>query len=252
MGKLAMWGAVAGAGKGLHEVSTERQKAEIRAGESKIDHERNMAIERFRATKAEELESQRQEGATDRTNIGAETDITTTEMQVGGAQTRTETTTDAAADRQNDQQAFQMEESSLDRASAERIASLRASASSASIRAALERFEPKVLTVQEAAQYGMTNDVDTPAVYDKQEGRWYVQEGNRYILPGTPAESIRRAPTEAENHLFSNPGNANSFLSTYSYLPMGFLNVLRGPAGTSGQGGMLTSGRDAEPQAGQE
>lgn len=234
MGKLALWGAVSGGAEAAGEHIKEKETREAEAAAADIDHKREMALERLRQRSATERTGMQQTGATERTGmqIDAQRDIAGLEQE--GAMSRVEREGEIRSDLQSSEQAWMAEENQLDRESRERIARYTSGVSSAAARAARERFKPKILTVTEAnEQYpGLSMEKDTPAIYDEMAGTWYIQQGDKYVLPDTKPAQIARAPQAAVQHLFENPQLATEFIKPrdqggYGYLPLGFMQALR-------------------------
>lgn len=222
MGKLAMWGAVAGGAEGWQQ-NIERKLASEAAA---IDAAREERITKLKHKQTTELESMRQEGATGRTEMEITgrkeiEDIRGWNQEQGIVLRANYQMQEAGAGRE-----FEAEQRQLDRESRERIAKIQSGARSSGAKKALERFEPRVLSTSEANEYGIAIETDTPAIYDKAQGKWYLQQGDRLVLPGTPSERIARAPREAVKALLANPGRADIFQNEYGYLPIDYLGVL--------------------------
>lgn len=234
MGKLALWGAVAGGAEEVKENIKEQQAAAAEAEKASIDHAREMAMERLRQRGQKDVVGMQQEGATQRTGMQIEGQRDVQELAGSQAMERVEAEGGIRTELQDDEQAFQAEQAQLDRESSERIARYTSGVSSAAAKAARERFKPKVLTVTEANEQfpQLQVEQDTPAIYDEFSATWYLQQGDRYIPAGRESGQVARAPQKAIEHLFKNPQLATEFVKPrdqggYGYLPLGFMQVLR-------------------------
>lgn len=238
MGSLAMWSGVAGAAKGWQE-NVEHQRTEEK---SQLDHDRQMAIERFRADRATELETQRQEGATERTTIGAETDIETTGMVVGGRAEQGELDRELRVDLQEREQEWRSGEAELERQLKRDITSLtqRHSRSDPRFNSLVDRYQSKTLKEGETPEGmppGYIVERDTPAVFDQETGTWWLQDNGKLIQPGDTGERITTNEQGQEviavpnsqhvTALMDNPDQAPAFIQRFGYLPQSYLQARR-------------------------
>ena len=225
MGKLALWGAVAGGAKGYQKELANREKRET----ADIDEARQA---RFAKMKMEHDEAMAARGEKhDQDMAGLKSDYTLKEIGARGEsqqeidQARIGATTESQLGVQDDRQEFDEEQNRLDRLSREKIAKLSRTGAAT---AASKRFQPKIITVAEASEFpGLKNEVDQPAVYDTQAGKWYIQKGDKLLLPGNDAPETK-APNKAVDALYKDPSLMPAFQAKYGYIPADVLEILNG------------------------
>jgi len=227
MGKLALWGAVAGGAKGYQKELANREKREA----ADLDEARQARFAKMKMEHDEKLAGRSEEH--DKNMAGLKSDYTIAEIGARGEvqqavdQSRIGATTESQLGVQDDRQEFDAEQNKLDRESREKIAKI---ARSPNASAAAKRFQAKTLTVTEAQAKGMPIEQDTPAVFDTKAGKWYVQQGSMLLYPGDE-EPERPAPSQAIDALYKNPGHLSAFYDKYGYAPTDMLEILNA-AGT--------------------
>lgn len=221
MGKLAMWGAVAGGAEGYQTELANREKREAAA----IDEQRQERLLKMQQAHSEKMAGRREEHEKALQKTRGEQAVTQIGAQGENQLAVVDATMGGRGELQDDQQAFLTIENQLDRESREKIAA--ASRSAAAIKAA-KRFEAKILSVGEANEYGIKIETDAPGVYDKESGTWFLQKGDKLVLPeSTPPEGgYARANQTHVDNLYKNPDRVLEFVSKFGYAPIGVLSLL--------------------------
>lgn len=207
MGKLALWGAVGGAGKGMVENAEAQRKIDM------------AQIEEMREVRIRQLEN---EMATVRQRQSQEFQAGEGEKDRGFKKEETAAERHFRESQAGEEREFKASEGSKDRASAERIAGMRAEAAGGSKKGRWDFSKVKETSMLEG---GMPGEFEIPMVRDKKTGRQYLQRGDRFMLPGDEPKSVRRAARSEVDKLMQNPGQADNFLNTYRYLPIEFFSM---------------------------
>jgi len=240
MGALALWGAVGGAAKGAEKGILMKADEETKERQSKIDHDRQVALERLKQTHAIEIEDMRQKGATTRTEMGEEGALERTKLGIEGSLEVEDARAFNAENRQIIEQNWKSIENELDRQHEMGLEKYktRGSGSDPMLNAALDRYEKTTLTEQQMNEYGIAmSQRDLPLIYDKLAGRYYTQEGDKLFIangekPDLTAKDAEGNPLwakPAQEHLdalAANPtGYEDRFATSFGYLPGWFLAV---------------------------
>ena len=277
MGKLAMWGAVAGGAQGYQKELANREKRDA----AKIDEQREARFAKMKMGHDEAMASRSE--AHDKNMAGLKNDYTIQEIGARGeAQKEVDASRigeqgEVSSTLQDDAQAHKTEENVLDRESRERIAALSRTGPSAAAIEAAKRFAPKMMkTTRMNPDTNMEEETDAPGLYDKESGLHYAQKGTDFYLPGdTPSEediAMRKmnenkyaalasegredeydgppvATQEKVALLYENPDKIADFYDKYKFIPSGIIASLAAanapppaappPAAAAPQGGQL-------------
>jgi hypothetical protein len=214
-----------------------KQEQDDRKEMADIDRQRQEALQRLKQKHETAIQETKGDQSLEQIGATGEAQIEVVKARDKGAMERQEDAQAHADVQFDDKMLFDREQKALDRASKEKIAEIGATARSKGstdpkVKAMMERFVPKILTVAEAQENGLTADKDQPAIYDEMTAAWYIQEGNKYVLPDTDAKQIARAPASAVDFLFDNPQYMTEFIKPkseggYGYLPLGIMSVLK-------------------------
>lgn len=214
MGKLAQWGALAGAAEGMEKNVEYARKESM----SKLDEQREIRLK--------QLEDQMRTKQAERGYAHDE--------KIQGAKI------DASKDIQSGDQTFKSAEAQLNRnfeagqqekdlAAKKEIAGIQAGSKGTT--AAYKRWDAKTTTQTRTGESGIPEQYDSVALFDKGTGRTYMQQGSRFLPQGTDPKAVRRAPREAIADLLSDPTKADAFIEAYSYLPIEFFGAVQGQIG---------------------
>jgi hypothetical protein len=198
MGKLALYGAVAGAGQGLVGLSEQKERKSL----ADLDAERQEGLVRLRdelaGTRADaEYERERADQLKDLEDERRREDEVRAEEQEHDV--RMQTQKDVAA----------MERTMV------------SSSDSASLLGELE-FDYATTKVAEVGPEGFT---ERPVTTVRMAGLPMTLSGNKYIPEGQDESAIQDATEEHTQYLIDNPDleTAQVFLEQYNYLPRGFV-----------------------------
>jgi len=216
----ALWGALGGAADAAKEVYGRKQEAEIAEAKAGADEKRAMRLEKMRQKyRSTEAEAQR-EFRTD------EREASQT-FQSGEASAQRE---EAGKQKEYDRQQRAVE-GFQDRESAERIADKKVAASTAGKGSTKEneryKFTTKKLPEKFTPDGGMTGGGEVMTVTDKKTQQTFTQQGDIFVPQGDGVEM--RQPGDRKGALAKlrkNPELAQQFLSTYKWLPVGYLEHL--------------------------
>lgn len=229
MGKLALWGAVGGLGKGIQTNIEDERK---RQGEVEA-HEREMALRRYEAEEA----AQRQQ-----TGIAAQEGLQTQEIasreKIAGQEVG------ARKELQGTEIKAKKEEGAANRASAERIAGIRARATMAARSTGKKRWDFAAQKTDPTIDPKSGEIVPGKVVNvlrDTNRGLTFVQSGNRFLLPDVDPTTTKSAAASEVRKLLQNPEQADNFLATYKYLPAEFIASQSSSANWGGSSSMSTS-----------
>jgi hypothetical protein len=218
MGKLAAWGAVAGAGKGMQANIEMEQKKEL----MNLDEARTRRIlqmqQEFQA--GQQTSSQAHAEKLQGNQIGAQK-----EMQGAGFE--------HAEGMQDDQQGFLQEqqgaeqgwksgENEKDRAATLEAARIRADSSTTK----KGRWTFSKMKETRAMEGQIPGEFEVPVLRDGKTGRQYIQRGDRFMLPEMEPGSIRRAARSEVQKLLKGELDPDVFLNAYKYLPIEAFNAL--------------------------
>lgn len=254
MGKLAMWGAVAGGAEGYQTELANREKRDA----AKIDEARQERFAKMKMAHDEsmagrsERHDQKMAGLTSKyakEEIGARG-----EVQQAVDTNRIAAQAEDATALQDDRQAHEVSENSLDRASREAIAALSKSQPSAAAIEAAKRFKSKMMkTTRMNPDTGMEEEVDTPGLFDETSKLHYAQKGSSFYLPGDVPSDEEIAERKANEDqyaalasegrqaeydgpavatqeklqlLYSNPDRIADFYDKYKFIPSGIIAAL--------------------------
>jgi hypothetical protein len=229
MGSLALWRGVEGVGKGMGQLAEQRMADESYEKRAGIDEARAQRLEKLKQEHTLEVTGVQQEGAMERQVAGDEAAMSRTEVQQRAMDER------AAADRESRERTTAMTGESRETVERMGIAAgkydkVGSGASDPRFKAIVDKYEAKTLTVSQASELNPSNplfnvDKDTPAIYDGTT--WYLQQGDKYVLPDTePKLPAKRA--EAEAWVLEDPmGRGTTYRQTYGYLPVGYFDRLR-------------------------
>jgi len=222
MGKLALWGAVGGIGAGMQRNIDEERKQQA----AQQAHERDMAIRKFEAEEAAKRQS---------TGIEAQKGMQTEELgarekmqgtEISARQKLQEQEIEAKQSEGGEERKFRGKEGAANRASAEKIAGIRASAVGARGAAGKSRWQfssQKTDATIDPATGQVIPGKAQQVLRDTNKGLMFVASGDRFLLPDTDPATTRRAKPAAVQRLLENPDQADNFLAMYKYLPAQFI-----------------------------
>ncbi len=123
-------------------------------------------------------------------------------------------------------------EGAKDRASAEKIAGIRADATR---KAAGARGNKSRWAINKAASESLTKDggmskVEEIVITDKDKGRTYKQQGDIFLPQGAPPPAKKAHRSEIAK-LVENPEASDQFFKTYGYLPMEWFGAIQSQVG---------------------
>jgi hypothetical protein len=227
MSRMGVLGALRGVGTGIVQNSQFAREQEA----ADLDEQRQARLQKIRDDAAMQRTTVTQEGANQRAELAAETSTANAQLAADTSITTTEMSTTAADERNIDSLASSEYIAQEQIASRERIAAMSAAAAAATARldAIKDRFQARTLKKGEPVPGypGLTNEEDTPAIFDQQSGLHFVQQGSRFELPGFDFETGPRfkndqARTAALQALYENPEEYPAFARTFGFLPADF------------------------------
>lgn len=225
MGKLAAWGAVAGAGKGAADYLEKRQSEEISVRAAEIDNQRKIAFERLQQQNREALETMRQTGATERTGMTVDGAAAVADTRAESEMAQIEARGDLQQKLQDDAQKHAIDLENIQIKAGKYARS--ASGQDPRIKAMVDRYEFRQETT---SGFDPTTNLPTETgvtvMTDKVSGQSYVQKDDKFIPRGSDREPTR-APSAATNALYENLHRAPEFLDKFGYLPLGFFAAKR-------------------------
>lgn len=212
MGKLAMWGAIGGAAAGVQKNIDVQRKRE---DEAKAQ-EREMALRKF---EAEEAAKRQQSG------FGHEEKMQGGEFgereKLQGQEIK------ARGELQGQEIKAKEKEGAANRASAERIAGIRARATMAGHTTGKARWgfvSQKTDPIIDAKTGQIIPGKVQHVLRDSNRGLSFVQSGDRFMLPDTDPATTKHAAASEVRKLMEHPDQADNFLTTYKYLPLQFIS----------------------------
>ena len=257
MGKLALWGAVAGGAKGYQKELANREKREATA----IDEARQARFAKMKMEHDEALAARGEQH--DKDMAGLKSDYTIKEIGARGEsqqevdQSRIGATTESQLEVLDARNEHDASEGALDRASREKIAELGRSKPTAAAIEAARRYKPgKTKTTRLNPDTGMEEIYEVPSLFDKESNLTYEQHGTDFYLPGAvPSreeiaarraaedqyasmsqqeratwnrnpENIRVASPENIQKLYDNPDRVAEFYDKFKFIPGRLMQVL--------------------------
>lgn len=203
MGKLAFFGAVAGAGSGISDVADQAYKSK----ENELDAERRTGLERMKSKLASESETARHDR--DRAEDLSDTDAAT----------------EVATSKREDEQTHATDiQTQKDEAAMERT--LISSGESDSLK---NRYKFHTETTEEWNPETKAFESSTvTTMFDTIAATPFQLHGNKFVPEGTDPTAIEEAPQDHVSALYANASEeaAEAFLRTYDYLPRDFMRKL--------------------------
>jgi len=235
VGNLALWGAVGGLGKGIEKNADAERSQQAAAAQ----HEREMAIRKFEAEEAAKRQG---------TGITAQKEMQTQEL--GAREKLQSTEIKAKQQSQSEEEKFKAGEGAKNRASAERIAGIRAEATKAG-KGGTAKGRWKLNTVKTDPYIDPNTNKIMPGgvqyvLGDTNRGIQFVQDQDRFLLPGADPKTTKRAAASEVQKLMDNPDQADNFMAAYKYLPAQFIAAQTSRANYSAAG-TADSAATAEP-----
>lgn len=211
MGKLAMWGAIGGAAAGMQKnIDVQRKREDDAAA-----NQREMALRKY---EAEEAAKRLQTSTSSQEKIAGQ-EIASREGIAGKELS-------SRKELQGEEIEAKKEEGAANRASAERIAGIRARATAAGRTTSKGRWNfvsQKTDPVIDSKTGEVVPGKVQQILRDTNRGIAFVQSGDRFVLPDVDPTSTKRAAASEVRKLLENPDQADNFLATYKYLPMQFI-----------------------------
>ncbi len=227
MGKLALYGAIAGGAEGAqtHLSNIEKTKA------ADADAARKERLQKLKMAHDERLAGRREKHEMKMEEL-KQTGRETLESMSGTNKLDVEfIRQEYAGERLGSQLEHDASEGALDRASREKIAKIDAAASSRSARNALKRYSMKTLKrgEQHPDYPGLVVETDTPVIEDPVTGSVYIPKADKLYLWDQDNPSPEPKANANQRHvdaLLKNPAMADQFYNKFGYLPRDFLYVL--------------------------
>jgi hypothetical protein len=215
MGKLAAWGAVAGAGKGMQANIEAKQKKEL----MNLDEARTMRILQMQQ---EFQDKQRQSGQAHAkemqgTQIGAQKEMQ--ESGFGHDEKMQGVQQDFQQEMQGGEQEWKSGENEKDRATTLEAARIRENAAAAKSKKDRWSFS-KMKETRPMGEGGIPSEFEVPILRDGDTGRQYIQRGDRFMLPETEPASLKRAARSEVKKVVEGQLDPDVFLNAYKYLPI--------------------------------
>lgn len=236
MGKLALWSAVGGIGAGMQKNIDVARKEK----EDKDREEREFALHKF---EAEEAAKRQQAGITSQEKISGQ--------EIGSREKMTGQEIGSREKVAGQEIGAKKEEGAANRASAERIAGIRARATMSTHAGGKGRWnfvsqktdpfiDPKTNQIMPGKVQNVLRDTNT--------GLSFVQSGDRFLLPDVDPAATKPAASSEIRKLLQNPDQADNFLATYKYLPMQFV-AAQSSSANWGRNVSTTTSAPANPSA---
>lgn len=262
MGNLAMWAGIGGAAKGGEKYLTMRQEQDDRKEMADIDTARQKMLARIRGE--ESRKTARVTGEENRKGIEKSGEVqagtvipsetkSKLEIQKAGAEDSLEQIgargeeerqtlavgESSRAGREADRRVWQSSENDLDRKLKRELADMEAKLAKSSGKAGqemlkrqLDRYEAQKVKDTHFSGSVPVGESETPAIFDKLTGTWYVAKGDRLYYPDDlkeGSESTAGKPPPNPKHiagLYAKPAMASDFYGKFGYLPKGYLQAL--------------------------
>ena len=234
---LGTAGLIGGLGKGLVDLGTEKVRASNQERLLKLEEAREVRLQQLRTQgqlQVQQVQGQQQVALQAQDNIAKSVQI---QQQADSAAALEEKRQAGDASIKEADRKFQAEEGQKNRASAEKIAGMRANPNGKNPPGG--KFTTNRITVTSEDENGEIKQADTIAV--TRGGRTYVQLADAFVpysagetakLPEFSPKTKANLPRALED-LRKDPSSAEEFLEAFKYLPAKYITYLQGDAGSA-------------------
>lgn len=244
MGTFALWGAIGGAAKGAEKGLLMKAEDESYEKRAKIDEARERRLEELRQKGRMDVQSAADKAAMER--LGEQGQQSLEEIGARGEEARTtqeaghEQAMELEGERAFNQEQLQVIEQNwksieneLDRLNRLDVADRQRAASGSSnplVKAYIDRYEKSQLTEQQMNEYGIPmSQRDLPLTYDKMDGKYYAQEGDKLYLANAERPDLSKYESPGQEHLEALAADPIryelQFINSFGYLPGWFLGA---------------------------